>query len=409
MKILHTSDWHLGRTLYGRRCHDEFASFLDWLAAEISRQKIDCLLIAGDVFDSTTPANTVQSLYYSFLHKISGGCCRHVIITGGNHDSPSLLNAPRQLLKHLNVTVVGSATDDIADEVVALYDSAGRLEAVVCAVPYLRDRDVRRSEAGESIDDKARKLVEGITEHYRAVCDMAVELSRSAGKEVPIIAMGHLFTAGGKVAANDEVRDLYIGTLAHVHGTAFPASIDYLALGHLHIAQQIGDDETRRYCGSPLQLSFGRNGVEKSVTVVTFDNTIAVETVAVPAFLRLRTIRGGHEAIHQEMGRLIDEDRPLLIEAHYRGRDVSSLYEELQEMVKGTRIELLRVVNERIAEQSLLPQDNEETLEDLNIMEVFERCLDSHGIARDEREELEHCFLQVLQDIAEEDSGEDSR
>ncbi len=90
MKILHTSDRHLGRTLNGRRCYDEFSSFLDWHAAEISRQMIDCLLIAGDVFDSTTPANTVQGLYYSSLHRISDSCCRHVTVTGGNHDSPSL-------------------------------------------------------------------------------------------------------------------------------------------------------------------------------------------------------------------------------------------------------------------------------------------------------------------------------
>lgn len=403
MKILHTSDWHLGRTLYGRKCHEEFAFFLDWLADEISRRKVDCLLIAGDVFDSTTPANTVQSLYYSFLHRISGSCCRHVVITGGNHDSPSLLNAPRQLLKHLNVTVVGSATDDPDDEVVGIYDPEGRLEAVVCAVPYLRDRDVRRSEAGESIEDKARKLVEGIAEHYKTVCDRALRLKHSAPQAVPLIAMGHLFTAGGKTADGDEVRDLYVGTLAHVHSTAFPPSIDYLALGHLHIAQSVDGDETRRYCGSPLQLSFAQNDVEKSVTIVTFENGVTVETVPVPPFLRLRTLRGDYQTIHDNLQQLIRDELPLLVEAHYSGPDVHALYEELRERVSGTKVELLRVVNQSLAEHSLRLQDDGETLENLSEVEVFRRCLESHDIEAAEREELEYCFRQVLQEIAEED------
>ena len=407
MKILHTSDWHLGRTLYGRKCHHEFASFLDWLVTETSRRKIDCLLIAGDVFDSTTPANTVQSLYYSFLHRISGSCCRHVVITGGNHDSPSLLNAPRELLKHLNVTVIGSATEAPEDEVVALYDPEGRLEAVVCAVPYLRDRDVRRSEAGESIDDKARKLMEGIAEHYRTVCDRALRLKQSVSHEVPLIAMGHLFTAGGTIADNDEVRDLYIGTLAHVHSSAFPSSIDYLALGHLHIPQPVNGEETRRYSGSPLQLGFSHNGGEKSVVVATFEDGVAVETLPVPPFLRLRSLRGDHETINGHLQQLIEDDLPFLVEAHYNGPDVRTFYEELQEKVQGTKIELLRVVNQGLAEQSLHLGDEGETLEDLSAVEVFRRCLESHDIADEERDELEQCFRQVLQEIAEEDFRED--
>ncbi len=89
MKILHTSDWHLGRMLYGRRCHAEFKAFLDWMVLEIEKQQIDCLLIAGDIFDNSTPSNSVLSLYYSFLHSVSQSSCHHVVIIGGNHDSPS--------------------------------------------------------------------------------------------------------------------------------------------------------------------------------------------------------------------------------------------------------------------------------------------------------------------------------
>jgi len=108
MKILHTSDWHLGRSLYGRKRYDEFSSFLDWLAQAIEDEKVDALLVAGDVFDTSTPSNRAQELYYRFLCRVAASCCRHVVVVAGNHDSPSFLNAPKELLRALNVYVVGS-------------------------------------------------------------------------------------------------------------------------------------------------------------------------------------------------------------------------------------------------------------------------------------------------------------
>ena len=120
MKILHTSDWHIGRTLYGRKRYDEFSQFLNWLADVIKRQKVDALLVAGDVFDTTTPSNRSQSLYYRFLCDIAASDCRHVVIIGGNHDSPSFLNAPRQLLKAINIDVMGAASENVEDEVLLL-------------------------------------------------------------------------------------------------------------------------------------------------------------------------------------------------------------------------------------------------------------------------------------------------
>ena len=99
MKILHTSDWHLGRSLYGRKRYDEFSAFLDWLVDTIQTESINALLIAGDIFDTSTPSNRAQGLYYRFLCKIAASNCRHILIVAGNHDSPSFLNAPKELLK----------------------------------------------------------------------------------------------------------------------------------------------------------------------------------------------------------------------------------------------------------------------------------------------------------------------
>ena len=182
MKILHTSDWHLGRSLYGRKRYREFSDFLAWLAELIRQQKIDGLLVAGDIFDTATPSNRAQELYYRFLCNVAGSCCRHVVVIGGNHDSPSFLNAPKELLRALNVHVVGSMTGNPEDEVLVLKDKQNHPEAIVCAVPYLRDRDIRTALAGETVEDKSAKLIEGLRIHYAEVCTVAEQKQKELGQ-----------------------------------------------------------------------------------------------------------------------------------------------------------------------------------------------------------------------------------
>ena len=276
MKTLHTSDWHLGRSLYGRKRYQEFESFLDWLAQTIEDEKIDALLVAGDVFDTSTPSNRAQALYYRFLHRVAASCCRHIVVIAGNHDSPSLLSAPKELLRALDVYVVGSVTETLDDEVIVLHKD-NKPEAIVCAVPYLRDKDIRTVEPGETIDDKNAKLIEGLKNHYANVCDIAEQKRaefKSAGHvDIPIVAMGHLFTSGGQTVDGDGVRELYVGSLAHVGKDIFPQSIDYLALGHLHVPQVVVGVEHIRYCGSPIPMGYGEATQEKKVVLIEFNST----------------------------------------------------------------------------------------------------------------------------------------
>ncbi|HQP27484.1 MAG TPA: exonuclease subunit SbcD, partial [Candidatus Syntrophosphaera sp.] len=173
MKILHTSDWHIGRTLCGRKRYEEFEAFLFWLEETLHQEQVDTLLVAGDVFDTGAPSNRAQELYYRFLSRVATSSCRHVVVIAGNHDSPSFLNAPRELLKALHVHVIGGISDNRDDEVLVLSKEAGSPELIVCAVPYLRDRDIRVAEAGENIEDKERKLIEGIRSHYAEVAALA--------------------------------------------------------------------------------------------------------------------------------------------------------------------------------------------------------------------------------------------
>ena len=209
--------------------------------------------------------------------------CRHVVITGGNHDSPTFLDAPRDLLRALHIHIVGAVTGNPDDEVLVLQGSDGTPSVIVCAVPYLRDRDLRLSEAGESYEDKERKMAEGIFAHYAAVCALAEERRIALGGKIPVVAMGHLFAAGGQTVEGDGVRELYVGSLAQVDAGAFPRTIDYLALGHLHILQRLHGDETRRYCGSPLPMGFGEAGQQKSIVRIDFDGrTPQVSLLPIP-------------------------------------------------------------------------------------------------------------------------------
>ena len=258
MKVLHTSDWHLGRMLYGRKRYDEFEAFLNWLYNTIKSEGIDILLVAGDIFDTRTPSHRSQELYYKFLCDVAKSNCRHVVIIAGNHDSPSFLNAPKEILHALNIYVVGSITQCLEDEVIVLNDQQNNPEAIMCAVPYLRDRDIRTVEPGETIEDKNNKLIKGIQDHYEKACKLAEEKQKQFKdkEDVPIIAMGHLFTSGGKVLDGDGVRDLYVGSLAHVKKGTFPKSIDYLALGHLHVPQCVEGSEYIRYSGSPIPMGY---------------------------------------------------------------------------------------------------------------------------------------------------------
>jgi len=412
LTLLHTSDWHIGRTLYGRKRYAEFEAFLDWLAQTIEQEGIDVLLVAGDVFDTTTPSNRAQTLYYRFLCRVAAANCRHVVVIGGNHDSPSFLNAPRDLLKALDVHVIGSATENRADEVLALCGKDGTAELIVCAVPYLRDRDIRTAEAGESIEDKERKLIDGIRAHYAEVTALAEQKRKAWGRDIPIVAMGHLFTAGGQTIEGDGVRELYVGSLAHVTASIFPAWLDYLALGHLHVPQRVNRSETMRYSGSPLPMGFGEARQNKSVCRVTLDAgqgdaRTTVRLIPVPVFQRLERIEGDWDAISTALSRLVSTQSQVWIEVVYDGAEViGDLRARLDAAVDGSRLEILRVKNNRLSAQVLGQLQEEETLDDLNVQDVFERCLDAHEVPPSQRAELLGAYLETVASLDEEDPGE---
>jgi len=410
MKILHTSDWHIGRSLYGRKRTAEFECFFDWLIETVRSEGIDVLLVAGDIFDTSTPSNQSQAMYYRFLCRVAATCCRHVVITAGNHDSPSLLNAPQGILRALNVHVIGCMTESPSDEIVLLSDVHEQPQLIICAVPYLRDRDIRRSEAGETAEDKDRKLVEGIRDHYRLVADAAVTLAAvqsRAGEKIPIVAMGHLFTSGGQTVQGDGVRELYVGTLGQVRADLFPDCFDYLALGHLHVAQRVMGSDVRRYSGAPLPMSFGEAGQKKMVLLLTVDGQggeIGVEEKLVPCFQRLATVTGNWEAIRSRITALAEEAVPIWLEVLYQGDElVADLQERVRELTADTALEVLRIKDLRLASMALRSIDQEETLDDLEVGDVFGRCLLAHQVLPEQQDDLIALFQETMAALHDEE------
>lgn len=410
MKVLHTSDWHIGRTLYGRKRYEEFEAFLNWLAGTIQQNQIDALLVAGDIFDTSTPSNRAQELYYRFLCRVAASPCRHVVIVAGNHDSPSFLNAPKELLRALNVHVIGNAREDLEDEILVLCDKQDVPELIVCAVPYLRDRDIRVAEAGESIEDKGRKLIDGICGHYAAVTALAEQKRTEIGQDIPIIGMGHLFTAGGQTVDGDGVRELYVGSLAHVTAGIFPDSLNYLALGHLHVPQKVNGSEIMRYSGSPLPMGFGEAKQQKSVCLAAFDgdktNTQAtVRLIDVPVFQKLESIKGNWEAISARILELSATGSEAWLEVVYEGDEViADLNERMNAVVSDSGMKILRMKNARIIDRVLGQIHDEETLDDLDVDDVFERCLLSHEVPEEQRPELLRAYQETLTSLYEDDT-----
>ncbi len=405
MRIIHTSDWHIGRTLYGRKRYEEFEAFLNWLAQTIQQNEIDALLVAGDVFDTSAPSNRAQELYYRFLCRVAASSCRHIVVIAGNHDSPSFLNAPKELLKALDVHVVGCSTAFPEDEVLMLRNEQDVPELIVCAVPYLRDRDIRVAEAGESVEDKERKLIDGIRTHYAAVAALAEQKREELGVDIPIVGTGHLFIAGGQTVDGDGVRELYVGSLAHVTAGIFSVCFNYLALGHLHVPQKVKGSETIRYSGSPLPMGFGEAKQQKSVCQVEFHNTTAsVKLIDVPVFQKLERIKGDWDGISNRILELSAADFPVWLEIVYDGIEViGDLRERLEAAISGTQMEIIRIKNNRIIDRVLGQIHEEETLDDLSVNDVFERCLAVHDVSEEQRPELLRTYQETVSSLYQDD------
>ncbi|MBN8613224.1 MAG: exonuclease subunit SbcD, partial [Deltaproteobacteria bacterium] len=297
--ICHTADWHLGRTLHGASFEVAHRRFLAWLVALIAARAVDVLIVAGDVFDRSVPSAAAEALFYGFLSELARVAPgTQVIVVAGNHDGPARLAAPAPLLSFLGsahlgaaarlpVTIVASlpitkdGAIDVESLVVPLRTRAGVVRGRLIAVPFLRPSDLSRAgvEAEASAIERARAI------HTRLV--------RAAEGEGLLIATGHGQLRGARLSPESE-RPLLGGDEAALPIDVFPRAIDYVALGHLHLAQSL-DEGRVRYAGAPLPLAFSERHYPHQVVIAREGEDargLTIDEVRVPRFVELVRVEG---------------------------------------------------------------------------------------------------------------------
>jgi exonuclease SbcD len=288
MRILHTSDWHLGRKLYDRPRLAEQEQFLNWLLEIIKQNKIELLLVAGDIFDSAVPGAQSVDLYYQFLFNFYQQTRASAVIIAGNHDSATRLAAPREFLKMARIHIAGNVNENPEQNVI-LISNPPETVAVV-ALPYLPEGELTHL-SFESEVDSANRYREAVRQSYH-------DAIKSISPSIPKILMGHFFLAGGQ--ASDSERIVQVGGSLPVSMEDFPADVKYIALGHLHQAQKFTRNEYPViYSGSPLPYTFKEANYTKKVFSVdiSVNQPTKIEEIPVPIFRELVQIVGKYDEI----------------------------------------------------------------------------------------------------------------
>jgi exonuclease SbcD len=410
-RILHTSDWHLGARLMSKEREEEHQLFLNYLIEAVELNSVDLLIVAGDIFDTGAPSNSARRMYYSFLTKLINTCCKHVLIVGGNHDSPAMLDAPKEVLSVLDIHVVGSALSDedgkilFENEVIPIYGKDDILQAVVAAVPFLRDRDIMKAVAGQEYSDKIAAMRDGIKEHYFILSEKLKEFPG-----VPHIATGHLYAQNTVLSDNasrqEGENDIHIGNLAQVDMSEFCQHFSYLALGHIHKPQVLGGKENVRYSGSPLKMSFSEVNDRKIMCLVDFEEAVltSVSEIDIPAFRLIQRFKGDKEKV-TSLIQNFENSKPLAAWGEIVFEDFSSSVEidniKLVAMEKGLEILKYSIQTpKRVVNESEVLASSK-SLSELSENDIFEMRCRAENLDDLEFEELQRSFNELKSWIVE--------
>ena len=311
MRLLHTSDWHLGQTLHNYERGYEHQRFLDWLLDTLVAERVDVLLVAGDVFDNANPSAASQKQLYVFLQQARARLpALQLVVVAGHHDSAGRLEAPAPLLAAHATHVIGhllrgdDGQIDLERLLLPLTGADGQVQAWCLAVPFLRPGDVPKLPAGDTQD----AYLGGIALLYRQLADLALARRRPGQA---ILAMGHCHMVGGEMS-NDSERRIVIGGTEMLPSGIFDPAIAYAALGHLHKAQAVGGQEHIRYCGSPIPLSFAEVNYRHQVLCLDIDGEQLreVRAIAVPRAVPLLRVPAAPAPINEVLAQLAALDVP---------------------------------------------------------------------------------------------------
>jgi exonuclease SbcD len=378
-RIVHTADWHLGARLIDHDRLPEQKAFLDWLFTQLDQLRPDLLIVAGDIFDVASPPQEALNLYYNFLSRLKPLGC-HTLILGGNHDSPATLQAPQAVLRSIAVTVVASPPTHPTEAILDLP------HVVVCAVPYLRERDVRTAIPGQTADQVADAIRLGITDHYRRM----FLLAQATAQGRPIIGTGHL-TAVGSDASSSE-RTIHIGNLGAIDARCFDG-FSYTALGHIHRPQSVGGNDFVRYAGSPICLGFDEVGIDKQIRVIEVQGgAISQLELPIPVFRSLLRITSSAATLASDLApHQSAPNDPLEPWIELTVSDCQAhpdIARQVRDATKTLTLEVLKIIPPQRAIDALLTEDPavSPSLGDLQPEEVFAARLRREPIDKDSPE-----------------------
>ena len=408
MRILHTSDWHLGQHFMGKSRQAEHQALIDWLLLQVDAHAVDAVLIAGDIFDTGSPPSYARELYSQLVVRLHGAGVT-LLLLGGNHDSVATLGESRGLLACLSSTVVATV-DDPTSQIVVLPLRGGKGEpgCIVCAIPFIRPRDVLQSQAGQSAEEKQQSMQAAIQAYYQSVYEAGrarqAELKSVLGRVVPLIATGHLTTVGA--SSNESVREIYVGSLDAYPTSAFPP-VDYIALGHIHKPQTVGGLDHIRYCGSPIPLGFDEARQQKEMLLVDLgaDGLMAITPLVVPRFQPLISVGGNLTALASAITAAAVEGsaaQPVWLEVTVAEDDyLSDLPARIEVMTQGLPVEVLRVRRQRGNAAASMAGEVTETLDELSPHDVFARRLAQEELTPELQLALNQRYRAIVASLTE--------
>ena len=420
MKLIHTADWHLGNSMHDIDRLEESKQFLDWLKGQIVDFGAECLVVAGDIFDTTNPSVEARRLYFRFLASLLDTCCKNIVLVGGNHDSGALLDAPRDLLDALNIQMVGSLGERPVEELIKeLTDANGNVVGISAAVPYVREMELRRFKT-EDATDFASNTFKGL---YHAVYEAADKVRN--GRNVPIIATGHLYAAqlegrpdndNGSDAKEHGMRDI-VGNLGTVPVAVFPEGFDYVALGHIHYTTMVAKNPKVRYSGSPFVLGFDEAERDHHILLVDLakDAAPVVEKIVTPQYYAFKRVSGSIDAVKDRLKQLAKapSEKTLKVEVVYDYMPGVSVHEALSSVLEKAPFEVVSWKVNRAASLSAedFSDDALESIEVLDDEEIFRRLMMSKlGITEvnDEFNKDYEKYLSLYRLVVEEVNSEEA-
>ena len=345
MRLIHSSDWHLGHSLHGSSREAEHRAFLAWLLDRIEEEQVQGMILAGDLFDSANPPVAALRLWYAFLRDLDARAPGfRLVLIGGNHDSASRLEAPRELIQEFGVQVVGGlprTTEgdlDLDRILVEIEGSTPGDSVLVAALPFLRMADLPRPESGD------QDPVEGVRQIYREVL---AEASRRRKPDQPLLVTGHCYMVAGRISELSE-RKILGGDQHALPVDLFPDDVDYVALGHLHLAQSVGGRDKVRYSGSPIPLSLAEKDYPHQVLLldIVAGSPVGIRTLRVPRHVEILRIPesgpGPLDEVLEELRSLpalpegaAIEDQPMLEVRVHLVEPVPGLRRRIEEALEG--------------------------------------------------------------------------